>query len=138
MDQRQKPTAASIPRTQPKERFLPPAFRFPSYRLYWGGMLASVGGYQAFIFIQVVLAHELVKSPLFLGYVGLANAVPSILLNLYGGVFADRLDKRRLMIVTQTISGLLLMLLATLVLLNLIQPWHLLTIRFPHRSGERI
>ncbi|MSR84735.1 MAG: MFS transporter [Candidatus Latescibacteria bacterium] len=124
----QQPTIAPFP--QARRKLLPPAFQFPAFRAYWGGMLASVSGSQMFIFIQVVLAHELVKSPLFLGYVGLANAIPSILLNLYGGVFADRLDKRRLMIVTQAISGLLLFLLATLVLLQLLQPWHLLTIAF--------
>ena len=63
-------------------------------------MLASVGGFQMLQFGQLWLMYQITGSPLSLGYVGLANAVPGILLNLFGGVFADRLDKRHLIIVT--------------------------------------
>ena len=47
----------------------------------------------------------LTGSPLYLGYVGLANASAAIALNLFGGVFADRLDKRRLIFATQLITA---------------------------------
>ena len=126
-------TASHIPdRPRPRSRWLllPPAMRFPEFRAYWLGMLASVGGFQIFLFVQVWLAYSLTGSSLSMGFVGLSNAVPAILLNLYGGVFADRLDKRRLLVVTKAISGLLLILLATLVLLGAIQFWHLLVISF--------
>ena len=81
-------------------------------------------------FGQLWLIHELTESPLYLGYVGLATAIPAIGLNLFGGVFADRLDKRRLIIITQTISASLIFLLATLTLLNIVEPWHVLAIAF--------
>ena len=93
-------------------------------------MLVSVGGSQVWLFAQVWLAHTMNRSTLFLGYVGLANAIPSIVLNLFGGVFADRLDRRRLLMVTQTSSGLLLVLMAVLVHIGAAQPWHLLAISF--------
>ena len=79
---------------------------------------------------QFWLVHTLEESPLFLGYVGLANAIPAIALNLFGGVFADKLEKRRLIMTTQTISALLIILLATLTITGLVQVWHVLTIAF--------
>ena len=79
---------------------------------------------------QFWLVHTLEDSLLFLGYVGLANAAPAILLNLFGGVFADRLDKRRLIMITQTILGGLIFLLATLTLMDVVQVWHVISIAF--------
>ena len=118
---------------QPPKRSIlsiPPAFRYPAYRRYWLGTLASVGGFQMVMFSQGWLVHQLEESPLYLGYVGLANAIPAISLNLFGGVFADRLDKRRLIMATQSIIAALLFLLATLTLLELVRVWHLLVIAF--------
>ena len=108
----------------------PPALKYPAYRAYWLGTLASVSGYQMLTFGQLWLVHELTESPLFLGFVGVATAVPAIALNLFGGVFADRLDKRRLIMVTQTLSALLIFLLATLTVLELVEVWHVLAIAF--------
>jgi MFS family permease len=103
---------------------------YPDYRAFWLGMLASVSGFQMLQFGQLWLMYQITGSPLSLGYVGLANAVPGILLNLYGGVFADRLDKRRLIIITQAVTASLIFLLATLTFLGLVRQWHLLTIAF--------
>ena len=82
------------------------------------------------MFSQGWLVHQLEESPLYLGYVGLANAIPAITLNLFGGVFADRLDRRRLIMVTQSIIALLVFLLATLTLLEIVKVWHVLIIAF--------
>ena len=73
---------------------------------------------------------ELTGSPLALGAVGLAQAVPGIVLNLIGGVFADKLDLRRLIMVNQVITACLIFLLGTLVLLGRIEVWHVLAIAF--------
>ena len=109
---------------------LPPALRYPAYRAFWLGMLASVSGFQMLRFSQFWLMFELTGSPLALGYVGLANGVPAIFLNLFGGVAADRMDQRRLIYVTQTVTASLIFLLATITLLDMVQVWHLLTISF--------
>ena len=108
----------------------PPALRYPAYRSFWLGTLASVSGFQILWASQLWLVHTMEDSPLYLGYVGLANAIPSIALSLYGGVFADRLDKRRLITVTQTILALLIFTLATLSLMDLIRTWQVLAIAF--------
>ena len=109
---------------------IPPALRYPKYRAYWIGAMASVAGYQTLIFGQGWLTFELTGSPLYLGYIGLASATSSIALNLFGGVFADKLDKRRLIVITQLITASLIFLLAVITLLEVVQVWHIILIAF--------
>ena len=131
MDQEQKTRdrAGDAPAAQRPRRFsIPPAFRYPAYRLYWGGTLASVVGFQVFQFTQFLLVHRLTGSAVYLGLVGLAAAAPALALNLFGGVAADKMDKRRLLFVTQVTNGVLIAVLATLTLLGLVEPWHVVLV----------
>ena len=109
---------------------LGPAMGYPSYRAYWLGTLASVAGFQMLSFSQFWIIHELTQSPLYLGYVGLANAIPSIALNLFGGVIADRLDRQRLIALTQTVNGTLILVLAVLTAAELVEAWHVIILAF--------
>jgi MFS family permease len=109
---------------------LPPALHYPAYRAFWLGLLASVSGFQMLRFGQFWLVYQLTDSPLALGYMGLASGVPAICLNLFGGVFADKVDPRRLIMTTQSITASLIFLLATLTLLAAVQVWHILVIAF--------
>ena len=108
----------------------PPAFRYPAFRAFWYGMLASVSGFQILRFGQFWLIFQITESPLALGYVGLANGVPAVLLNLFGGVAADKVDQRRLIMVAQSIIAVLVFVLATLTLLDVVKVWHILTMAF--------
>ena len=108
----------------------PPAFRYPAFRAFWYGMLASVSGFQMLRFGQFWLIFQITESPLALGYVGLANGVPAVLLNLFGGVAADKVDQRRLIMVAQSIIAVLVFVLATLTLLDVVKVWHILTMAF--------
>jgi MFS family permease len=81
-------------------------------------------------FGQSWLIYQLTGSPVALGYMGLANGVPAICLNLFGGVFADRFDQRRLIMTTQSITASLIFLLATLTLLDAVRVWHVVVIAF--------
>ena len=99
-------------------------------------MLASVSGYQMFRVAQFWLVYTLTDSTLYLGFTAAANAVPGIIFNLVGGVVADKVDKRRLVMVTQVITGGLIILLATLAARDLVQPWHILIIAFLAGSVE--
>lgn len=117
--------------TAERNRFrlsLPPALKYAAYRNFWFGSLAAVGGFQILQFGQLWLVHELTGSPLYLGYVGLANALPAIALNLVGGVVADRFDRRRLIMATQVITAGLILVLATLTATGIVQVWHILAI----------
>jgi MFS family permease len=107
---------------------LPPALQYRDYRNFWFAMLSAVGGFQILTFGQFWLIHELTGSTLYLGYVGLASAIPAITLNLVGGVVADRFDKVRLITFSQTVSAMLVLLLALLTGSDVVQPWHVLSI----------
>ena len=109
---------------------MPPALRYPLYRRYWLGSLASVAGFQMLMFGQGWLAYELTGSPAFLGWVWIASSVSAILLNLFGGVFADRLDKRAVIIVAEIANAALIFVLAMLTLFDVVEPWHLVAIAF--------
>lgn len=104
--------------------------RYPDYRNYWFGTLASVTGFQMFQFAQLWIIYELTDSPLFLGYVGLAQAIPAIFLNLVGGVVADRFNRRNLILVTQILNALVIAILAVLSFLDMVEVWHVLAIAF--------
>ena len=107
---------------------VPPAFRYPKYRVYWLGFFMSVSGQQMFQFLQFVLVHELTGSVVDLGILGIANAVPAILLGVIGGVFADRWDKRKLIIVAQAAPAVSMLVLATLISTGGVQVWHVLAV----------
>ena len=109
---------------------IPPALKYPQYRSYWFGTLASVCGFQMLMFAQGWLTYELTGSPLYLGYVAVASAVPSIALNLFGGVFADRLDKRKLIFYTQILTATLIFTLAFLTLFEVVRVWHIIALAF--------
>ncbi|MED5429727.1 MAG: MFS transporter [Chloroflexota bacterium] len=111
-------------------RLLGPAMGFPSYRVFWFGTLASVCGFQVLNFAQFWVVHRLTGDPLFLGWVGLANAVPAIVLNLFGGVLADRIERRKLIAITQTVNGLIILILAAVTFTGVVQAWHVILLAF--------
>jgi len=86
---------SSLPARGPHDPFA--ALRFPEFRnLICGSFLTTM----AILIQEIALAYELYKltrDPLTLGFIGLAEAVPFIALALFGGHFADRYEKRRIM-----------------------------------------
>ena len=106
------------------------ALRRPGFRRFWIGMVASVMGFQIMIVAQGWLVFDLTGSELYLGFVGLAAGLPAIVLNLIGGVVADKVDQRKLIIVTQSLSSLIMLTLATLVLADVVQIWHVMVTAF--------
>ncbi len=76
------------------------------------------------------LIFELTHSPIYLGYAGFAAGIPSWIFTLYGGVIADRLSRRYLLIITQTAMMMLAFILTTITFLHIVQPWHILFLAF--------
>jgi MFS family permease len=106
------------------------ALRHRNYRLYWFGQLSSVLAQNMEGVAQGWLILELTNSPLLLGLTGLTFAVPTIALTLLGGVIADRADRRRIMIFSQSASAVNFLLLATLVVSGWIALWHVMAVAF--------
>ncbi|MGB9906933.1 MAG: MFS transporter [Candidatus Saccharicenans sp.] len=106
------------------------ALRYPNYRLWFWGQLISVFGSWMQMTAQAFLIYEITRSPAYLGYAGFAAGLPTWLFMLYGGVVADRIPRRRILILTQTVMMLLAFVLAALVFLHLVKPWHIIILAF--------
>ena len=88
------------PPAPPAPRLLSP-LRHRDFRLFWIGLILSSVGSQ---FTQVAMAwqiYELTNSPLQIGLIGLVRAVPQMVILLFGGLLADAMNRRKLMMVTQ-------------------------------------
>jgi len=106
------------------------ALKYPNYRLwFWGQMISLFGSWMQST-AQGYLIFELTKSPAYLGYAGFANGVPTWFFMLYAGVVADRMSRRKLMLMTQTSMMILAFVTAGLTFLHLIQPWHIILLAF--------
>lgn len=68
--------------------------------------------------------YELTSSPLHLGLIGLAEGIPVLVFSLLGGVIADSVDRRRFIVLTQGLAGLLSLALAALSATGLVEVWH--------------
>jgi len=79
---------------------------------------------------QGYLVYELTHSSAYLGYVGFAAGLPALLFTLYGGVVADRMPRRTLLVITQTMMMILAFVLAGLTFSGLVQPWHIILLAF--------
>ncbi len=101
----------------------------PAYRLYWLGSVASVGSVQLVIVGQGwLIVNELGGSPIDLGYLGAASALPTIAVNMFGGVVADRVNRRMLLIITSALVMTLLAVQALLVITEAVRIWHVIAI----------
>ncbi|MGH7731813.1 MAG: MFS transporter [Candidatus Eiseniibacteriota bacterium] len=94
-----------------------------NFRLFWLGQLVSLVGTWMQSVAQGWLMHRLTGSAFMLGLLGFAQFLPVMLLTLWAGVVADRMDKRRLILTTQTLMLCQSVALATVVSLGVVQPW---------------
>jgi MFS family permease len=102
------------------------ALKYPNYRLWFMGQLVSLVGTWMQTTAQGYLVFQLTRSPAYLGYVGFAAGVPSWLFMLFGGVVADRLPRRNLLLITQITMMILAFIMAALTFSGVIQPWHII------------
>src|SRR5215467_5996638 len=101
-----------------------------NYRIFWtGAFLSNVGTWMQAV-AQGWLVLKLTNSPLWLGLDAFMATAPGFLLTLVGGVFADLIDRRRLLIYTQVIAGLAALGLATLVATGVVNRWMVLGFSF--------
>ena len=118
-------------------RFVPSSMRYGQFRYYWLALLTGVTGHQMlFQFTLGWLMFQLTGDEGYLGYLGLAVALPALALNLVGGVLADRLEPKVLVATAQSASATVVVGLAVLVLLDRVEPWHILLTAFIAGIGQ--
>ncbi len=101
------------------------ALRVRNYRLYWIGQLISISGTWMQTTAQAWVVLSLSGSALALGTVTTLQFLPITLLSLFGGVIADRIEKRKLVLITQTLAMLQAAVFGMLVASAQIQVWHI-------------
>ena len=95
------------------------SLRYRDFRLIWFGQFVSILGTQIQTVALAWLVYTITGSAAALGVVGLARAVPIILLSMFGGTLADQVDRRRLLLVSQSVLASFSLLLAICVAVGL-------------------
>lgn len=99
-----------------------------NYRLLWSGLIVSnTGGWMQFTALGYLM-DDLTRAPIYLGLLGVTQAIPRLLFAFLGGVMADRVDRRAVLIITNLIAMGSALTLAVLTTMRLVEVWHLLVI----------
>jgi len=106
------------------------ALGYRDFRLFWSGLLISNIGTWMQMTATNWLLYQLTNSAVLLGLNGIFRAVPALGLGVISGTFADRYDRRKLMIFTEVVSGLLALALGLLDHSGHIEAWHIYTFTF--------
>ena len=111
------------------------AFRYRDFRLMWMGACASTIGTFVQQFAQSWLVYDITKDPFYLGLDLFLGQLPIIMFSLFGGVFADRMDRRKMLLGSQYIQMFCAFLLAGLVYLRNthtleLHVWYILALSF--------
>ncbi len=101
------------------------ALSVPNYRRYYSGQAISLIGTWMQMTAQAWLVLSLTHSSTMLGIIVALQTLPVLLLGPYGGVVADRVDKRRLTIALQTAMGVQALILGVLTVAGVVQVWQI-------------
>ncbi len=106
------------------------AFHHRNYRLFFAGQLTSLIGTWMQQVAQAWLVLQLTGDPFWLGVVATAQFLPVMVLGLFGGVLADALPKRKVLLVAQVAMMILAFALAALVITGVVEVWMIVLLAF--------
>jgi len=112
------------------------AFQRRNFRLMWLGACTSTVGTFVQQFAQSWLVYDLTKNPFYLGLDLFLGQLPIILFSLVGGVFADRLDRRKMLLGSQYIQMTCAFVLAALFFTHTVTIWEILALSFLVGVGQ--
>lgn len=104
------------------------ALRHRNFRLFFTGQSISLIGTWMQRIAVGWLVYRLTHSAFLLGVVGFSSQIPTLVLAPFGGVLADRWNRHRLLVVTQTLALLQAFVLAFLVLTDTVMVWHVIVL----------
>ena len=102
------------------------SLKYRNYRLFFIGQSISLIGTWMQVIAISWLVYDLTNSALLLGLVGFFSQIPSFFLTPFSGVFIDRWNRHRILIITQTLSMIQAFILAFLTLTGIINVWHII------------
>src|ERR1700752_4149920 len=106
------------------------AFRHRNFLLFWSGAFLSNTGTWMQAVAQGWLVLHLSNSAFWLGADGFMATAPGLVFTLVGGVFADLIDRRKLLIYSQIVAGMVALALGVLVVTGLVKVWMILVLSF--------
>jgi MFS family permease len=138
----EEPIAATPPGEPPSERELQElsrpssalalltVFRHRNYRLFFSGQLVSLMGTWMQSVAQAWLVYRLTHSPFLLGLTSFCAQVTVFFMASFGGMIADRVDRRKMLLVTQALSMAQAGILAGLTIAGVVQVWEIIVLAF--------
>jgi predicted MFS family arabinose efflux permease len=106
------------------------AFQYRDFRLLWfGACTSSIGTWMQEV-AQAWLVLELTNSPFLLGLDAFLGDIPIFLFSLFGGVVADRIDRRKVLLGSQYVQMACALVLSTLIATHVVRIWHILCLSF--------
>ncbi len=106
------------------------ALKITDYRNYLLGSFLSEVGNQMQVVATSWQVYEITRNPVSLGLIGVANFLPILLFSLIGGLVADKVDRKKLLISSQIAQSVLATILFVLTFSNLITPWMIYVVLF--------
>ena len=106
------------------------ALRHRNFLLFWSGAFLSNTGTWMQAVAQGWLVLQLSNSAFWLGVDGFMSTAPGLVFTLVGGVFADLIDRRKLLIYSQIVAGLTALTLGTLIVSGVVKVWMILVLSF--------
>jgi len=104
------------------------ALQYRNFRLFFGGQSISLIGTWMQRIALSWLVYRLTHSPFLLGLVGFSSQIPVFLLAPFAGVLADQWNRRHILILTQTLAMIQAFVLSFLVLTEMVQIWHIISL----------
>ncbi len=101
------------------------ALRIPQYRWLFASNMAFFFAMQGQMVVRLLIVWEITQDKAMLGYTSFAVAVPMVLISPFGGVIADRMDRRKLILFGQTFLASNEIILLTLLVTGRLEFWHL-------------
>ena len=102
------------------------SFKSWNYTYFWLASLLSITSFFMLMIARGWLVFDMTGSASMVGYVSAVAQPPSLVLSVFGGVIADRFDRKKVLLLNEAINFTILLILATLVATDLIEVWHLM------------
>jgi len=106
----------------------PEALQNRPFRRYWSSQFVSLAGTWMQNTGAQLVVLSLTSSAVLIGAINVVSALPLLLFSLFGGVVADRIDRRKILMTTQSALGVISLIYAFLIFTNRIEYWHILVI----------
>ena len=124
----------ALPRTRLARTFS--ALRYRDFRLLWLGAITSTIGTFMQTLAQAWLVYTLTGSAFLLGFDGFLSTGPMLLFSLFGGVVADRMARKKIMMGSQIAQGTFALVLAVLIWTHSVKIWHVFLLSFLTGSAQ--